>query len=569
MSITNPVLPGFHPDPSILRVGEDYYIATSTFQWFPGVRIHHSRDLVHWRPLTYALASTRLLNLDGVPDSGGVWAPCLSHDGHRFHLVYSIVRTIQGPFRDVRNFLITAADIHGPWSDPIPLGGGGFDASLFHDTDGRKYLLRQTWDHRPGRNPFAGIALQEYDPAGRALAGPVHDIFRGTALGLVEAPHLYRFRGWYFLITAEGGTGYEHAVTVARSRNLLGPYEADPVPLLTAWQRPDLVLQKAGHGSLVQTPGGEWYLAHLCARPLAALGPCPLGRETALQKCRITEDGWIRLESGGNHPRRRVPAPLSESHPWEEPSPMYSSGIPVGTPPQAYGYQPWVDGSSREWPDCSLRAPVDASWCAPADPTGRALRLRGRASLTSRDGVSLLARRVQAFRLEAEVTLACRPATFQHMAGLCFYYDSANWVYLRVTHEEGLGPCVGIDACDRGRFATLASVAIPALGGSEAGEDIRLGGKLDRDTLSFFVAGSDGVWRALGEPYPSGKLSDEYVEGMGFTGTMVGIAAIDLLGRGWTAEFSGFRYTEEAAGGYASEGAATGSEIPSRNSGLR
>jgi xylan 1,4-beta-xylosidase len=173
---------------------------------------------------------------------------------------------------------------------------------------------------------------------------------------------------------------------------------------------------------------------------------------------------------------------------------------------------------------------------------------------------------VQAFRLEAEVALTCRPASFQHMAGLVFYYDSANWVYLRVTHEEGLGPCVGIDACDKGRFATLASVA---LGGPFAGEDIRLGGKLEGGKLAFFVSGNDGVWRALGEPYPAGKLSDEYVEGMGFTGTMVGIAAVDLLGQGWPADFRGFRYTQEAEGGYASEGAATGSEIPSRNSGLR
>jgi xylan 1,4-beta-xylosidase len=171
--------------------------------------------------------------------------------------------------------------------------------------------------------------------------------------------------------------------------------------------------------------------------------------------------------------------------------------------------------------------------------------------------------------LEAEVTLACRPETFQHMAGLVFYYDSANWVYLRVTHEEGLGPCVGIDACDRGRFATWATTA---LGGPDACENIRLGGRLDRDKLAFFVAGlagSDGGWQALGEPYPAGKLSDDYVEGMGFTGAMVGLAAVDLLGQGWPADFHGFRYAEEAEAAYASEGAATGSEIPSRNSGLR
>src|SRR5690349_2447612 len=131
--IRNPVLPGSHPDPSALRVGDDFYLATSTFEWCPGVRLHHSRDLVHWRPLGGALDSTRLLDLTGCPDSGGGWAPNLSHADGLFHVVYSNVSTYAGGFTDSPNHLVTAESIDGPRSDPVPLHARGFDASLFHD----------------------------------------------------------------------------------------------------------------------------------------------------------------------------------------------------------------------------------------------------------------------------------------------------------------------------------------------------------------------------------------------------------------------------------------------------
>ena len=164
--IENPVLRGFHPDPSILRVGQDYYLATSTFEWFPGIRIHHSRDLGNWRLLTCALQDPAQLDLQGIPDSGGVWAPCLSHDEGVFYLAYGVVFQLNGAAKDVRNFVTTATDITGPWSPPVYLNSSGFDPSLFHE-DGRHWLLNMVWDHRVGRNPFYGIVLQEYCPLRR------------------------------------------------------------------------------------------------------------------------------------------------------------------------------------------------------------------------------------------------------------------------------------------------------------------------------------------------------------------------------------------------------------------
>ena len=146
--IQNPVLSGFHPDPSILRVKDDYYIATSTFEWFPGVQINHSKDLVHWDLLGYPLTRVSQLNMIGEEDSCGVWAPCLSYDKGRFYLIYTDVKSFIGSFKDTHNYLVTAEDIHGPWSEPIYLNSSGFDPSLFHDRDGRKYLVNMVMDHR-------------------------------------------------------------------------------------------------------------------------------------------------------------------------------------------------------------------------------------------------------------------------------------------------------------------------------------------------------------------------------------------------------------------------------------
>ena len=148
MKIQNPVLPGFNPDPSICRVGDDYYIATSTFEWFPGVQIHHSKDLVNWHLITHPLDKVSFLDMKGNPNSGGIWAPDLSYADGKFWLIYTDVKVVDGMWKDCHNYLITSESIFGPWSDPVELNGSGFDASLFHDADGRKYLVNMYWDQR-------------------------------------------------------------------------------------------------------------------------------------------------------------------------------------------------------------------------------------------------------------------------------------------------------------------------------------------------------------------------------------------------------------------------------------
>src|SRR6187401_998643 len=327
MNIRNPILPGFNPDPSIVRVGDDYYVATSTFEWFPGVEIHHSRDLVHWRLLARPLNRASQLDMRGDPDSCGVWAPCLTHADGLFHLIYTDVKrygrtTTAGAsgasLRDFHNYLVTSDRIDGEWSDPVHLNSSGFDPSLFHDEDGRKYLLNMLWDHRPGQNRFAGIVLQEYSPAERRLVGTRRNVFPGTAIGFTEAPHVYKRDGFYYLITAEGGTGWGHAVTMARSRELRGPYELHPdIYILSSRDRPDAPLQRAGHADLVETQDGQTYMAYLCGRPLPNRGTCTLGRETAIQPMVWGADDWLRTDGVPGLAQLQARAPGLPDHPFE------------------------------------------------------------------------------------------------------------------------------------------------------------------------------------------------------------------------------------------------------------
>jgi xylan 1,4-beta-xylosidase len=529
--IANPVLRGFNPDPSILHVGEDYYIATSTFEWCPGVAIHHSRDLVHWRLLTHAV--THQIDLRGNPDSGGIWAPCLTHDGERFHLIYTDVKfwSEVNYFKDSHNYLTTSADIMGPWSQPVYMNSSGFDPSLFHDADGRKWFLNALWDHRKGKNKFGGILIQEYDPKQQRLVGPVHNIFKGTPLRVTEAPHLYRHGGWYHLMTAEGGTAYKHAVTMARSRELLGPYEVDPEnPMLTAFNRPDLPIQKAGHASLVQTQTGEWYLAHLCGRPLAEAGHeaaprCNLGRETALQRVQWSADGWLRLSGGGNHPRALVDAPDLPAHPWE-PVPARDD----------------FDASSLAVQWSTLRVPPDRSWCSLEARAGF-LRLIGRESPSSRNTQSLVARRLQSQRARVTTTLEFDPQNFQQMAGLILYYDTSNYLYLRVSWDETHGRSLGIITMEGGQYDQPLEAEIPLL---EA--RVHLRATFDFVTVQFAYSLDGETWLEVGAAMEAGKLSDEHGHLLGFTGTFLGMCAQDLSGLGLHADFDSFAYEESWAG---------------------
>lgn len=537
MMIRNPILPGFNPDPSIVRVGDDYYIATSTFEWFPGVQIHHSRDLVHWRLLTRPLTRASQLNLLGDPDSCGVWAPCLTHaDGH-FWLIYTDVKrygrtTVGGAsgasLRDFHNYLVTADRIDGEWSDPVYLNSSGFDPSLFHDDDGRKYLVNMLWDHRPVPNRFAGIVLQEYSMAERKLVGRRENIFAGTALGFTEAPHLYKRDGWYYLLTAEGGTGWGHAVTMARSRNLRGPYELHPEsPILTSRRRPDAALQRAGHADLVETPHHDTYMVYLCGRPLPNRGRCTLGRETAIQKMRWDSDGWLRTSDGTGLPELETPAPELPPHPF----PAQAAREDFDEPTLPIDFQ-WL---RSPWPEELFSLTARPGF----------LRLIGRETMGSAFRQSLVARRLQAQCCSVSTALEFEPEHFQQGAGLVCYYNSTKFHYLHVSHDAALGRHLRVMTCTPDSpqgDAFTPPIALPSTGRV----DLRAEIDCERLLFAFRVEGRRGEWQWLPQVFDASILSDEatILGQPNFTGAFVGLACQDTSGAGRHADFDWFEYRE-------------------------
>lgn len=526
-AVPNPVLPGFHPDPSICRVGDTYYLATSTFQWHPGVRLHSSSDLRTWTPRPAPLREPRLLDLRGVPDSGGVWAPCLSHAPERpggpglFWLAFTVVRTCGSRQSDFLNALTTAPSIEGPWSDPVPLDAGGFDPSMFHDDDGRHWLIRMRWDPRPGREPFAGITIQAYDPGERALVGQPRVIFEGSRLGRTEGPHLYKRRGWYYLVTAEGGTSWDHAVTVARARELGGPYELDPRgPMLTSRDRPDHPIQKAGHASLVERPSGDWAVAYLGSRPLGRPPRCILGRETFLESV-VWEGDWPRLSSGGQAPGE---------------SPIFVPGAPPdGRAPGRDDFDAPELGPEYQ----SLRVPADPSWVSLTERPGFC-RLRGRDSLFSLLDQSLIARRVTAFRCSAAARVEFTPRSFQQSAGLIAYYDTRAWYYAHVSADDAGRRVLRLHKHQHGALLDVLGAEVP-LAGSGA---VELAADLDHERLRFRSREGEGGWTPLGPELDATVLSDDAGQsGDCFTGAFFGLCCQDLTGSRLHADFDWFDYT--------------------------
>lgn len=537
MIIRNPILRGFNPDPSIVRVGDDYYIATSTFEWFPGVQIHHSRDLVHWRLVARPLRRPSQLNLLGDPDSCGVWAPCLTHADGQFWLIYTEVKrygttTVAGAsgasLRDMHNYLVTSPRIDGEWSDPVFLNSSGFDPSLFHDDDGRKYLVNQLWDFRPGRNRFAGIVLQEYAPAERRLTGERRIIFEGTALGLTEGPHLYKRDGYYHLLTAEGGTGWGHAVTMARSRAITGPYALHPDrQILTARDRPDAVLQRAGHADLVETAEGATYLVYLCGRPLPNRGRCTLGRETAIQPMTWGADGWLRTSDGQGVPQLEAPAPAVAPHPY--PAAAIREDFDGPELPPAF-----------QW----LRSPWPEELFSLTARAGH-LRLYGRETIGSVFRQALVARRWEAHCFSARTVVDFEPEHFQQMAGLTCYYNGSKFHYLYVSHDETLGRHLRVmSALPDQPQADAFTPPIPLPGA----DPVELRAEVDRERLQFAYRPRGAPWRWLPQIFDASILSDEATAPgrPNFTGAFVGLACQDLAGTGRPADFDWFDYEERA-----------------------
>ncbi|MDV7143127.1 glycoside hydrolase family 43 protein [Tropicimonas sp. TH_r6] len=525
--VSNPILPGFHPDPSLCKAGDTWYIATSTFEWYPGVEINASKNLSDWELVARPLDRAALLDMRGNPDNCGVWAPALSYADGLFWLIYTNVKRFDGSYKDAHNYLTTAPAITGPWSDPVRMNSSGFDPSLFHDEDGRKWFVNMQWDYRGAEGPhpgghFAGILLQEYDHAKRTLVGPVTRIFEGSARGLTEAPHLLRHDGKYVLITAEGGTGYEHAVTHARADTITGPYELHPqTHVLTAADKPEAGLLRIGHGQ----PAGDsegWWHSFLCGRPLPGLRRCPLGRETGITRAWWGADGWMYCDDPQDSLR------------------------PDGYTEECKEYR--FDGTMDldfQW----LRTPETERIFSTTVRPGH-LRLFGRESIGSWFEQALLARRQTGWRYSAETVLAFEPRDFQSQAGLAAYYNRHQFHYLFLSRDEAGNRALAIQSCPglwpEGTIERPIGEGVPVPEGL-----LELGVDVDLDALQFRWRVPGSEWALIGPVLDASVLSDEGGRGehSNFTGAFVGMAAQDASGQGLPADFATFRYWNRNAAG--------------------
>lgn len=530
-TIQNPILPGFNPDPCICRNGDDYYIAVSTFEWFPGVGIYHSKDLKNWRLVSRPLNRSSQLNMMGNPNSGGIWAPALSYSDNQFWLIYTDVKVTEGQWKDGHNYLVTCDTIDGEWSEPIHMNSSGFDPSLYHDEDGKKYFVNMMWDHRNGHHNFYGIVLQEYSVTEQKLIGKPEIIFKGTDIKLTEAPHLYKINGYYYLLTAEGGTKYDHQSTIARSKNINGPYEVHPEnPLISSFAHPRIELQKAGHASMVQTQTDEWFLVHLTGRPLPRenqplldpRGFCPLGRETAIQRLEWKDD-WPYVV-GGNKPSFEIQGPNIEEVIWGN----------------DYDEKDDFNNTTLNLHFQSLRIPLDNKIMSLTDNPGH-LRLYGKESLTSKFTQAFIARRWQHFHFEAETKVSFNPDSFQQSAGLVNYYNTENWTSLQITWNEEKGRVLELSTCDNFIFNQPLQGKEIIIPKDVTYVYIRVNVNTNIYTYSYSFDGSE--WNQIPIEFDSAKLSDDYIQGGGFfTGAFVGMQCQDTSGKHLHADFDYFVY---------------------------
>jgi len=519
VKIENPILKGFNPDPCICKAKGKYYIATSTFEWFPGVQIYESCDLVNWKLKCAPLNNVEYLNLKGIPDSAGIWAPALSFYEDTFYLVYTIAKQIDGYFKDVPNYVITSKNIEGPWSEPVFINASGFDPSMYHE-DGKHYVINPQWDPRPleGHNKFNGLVLQEFDLE-KGMVGESKMVFPGSGTGGCEGPHIMKKDGYYYIIAAEGGTGRHHSICVARSENIWGPYEVSPYhPLITAWEK-DTILKKSGHGNFVETDDGEWYMTHLCARYLNNKDVCVLGRETALQRLEWI-DGWPRMIQGDNTPALLVEAPKCAKEKLEE-SKIYETSFNI-------------DIVKEGW--MSLRTPFDKK----VKLTNDGLIIKGGDSLTSLHDQSLIARKWDSFKFTSETCVQFNPYHYSQMAGLACYYNTKVWYFLYVGYDEKVKKRI-VNVLTNNNFSFSEPLKGEYIYVEDSVKDIYLKVEVNQENLQFCYAYDDKEYKAIGPVLDASILSDEHAAGWAYTGAVSGITVVDVFNKDTSAMFTWFR----------------------------
>jgi alpha-N-arabinofuranosidase len=520
----NPVIPGFAPDPSITRVGLDYYLVTSTFEYFPGIPVYHSRDLVNWSLIGHALADPRSAGLAQVESSGGVQAPTIRHHAGVFYVVSTSI--VDGK---AVSFIVTATDAKGPWSAPKVLEDAvGIDPSLFFDDDGRVWYTANWLPPDPQFPGQAEIWLQELDLSRFKLIGQRHFLWRGCCQGeWAEAPHLFKKDGRYVLLIAEGGTSYEHAVAVAVSKSVTGPYRSSPRnPALThrhlSYDHP---ITSVGHADLVELPDGRWYAVVLGTRRLKG-EHATLGRETFLVPVTWeTEREWWKED------KRTFPvfSPASGKVELQDTLPLPSTRQRLATQFHDDFRAPTLH------PEWTFRRSHDVPFHSLAARQGVLRMALQPAAVAEKARYSFVGIRQRHLAFTASVRLDFVPAGAEEAGLLLIQKDTAAFALTRARDAGGKTVLRVSRFGDDGR-AVLAEQAVAPGAGL-----LRVRG----DGLNYrFEQSADGRrWLPVGPLMDGTQLSPAVLKGFNYTGVFVGLYA-SSNGRPSAAhaDFSRWRY---------------------------
>jgi len=401
----NPVIRGMNPDPSICRVGDDFYLVTSTFEFFPGLPVYHSKDLVNWEIIGYALDRPSNCPMEGAGASGGNYAPALRYHNGTFY----ISCTNYGGKGSQGVFYVTATNPAGPWSEPVWVGNWYVDPSMTFANDSMYWVS-------PDNN--GSFMVGTFDPVQKKFIKPLQKVATGLGGSSPEGPHLYKINDYYFLMSAEGGTGYEHREVIQRSKSPYGPFEPSPYnPVISNMNKPESPFHAIGHADLVQLGDGSWWLVCLGIRPKAGRYQ-HLGRETFLAPVRWTEDGW---PIGGDNGimLEEFAVPNLPEHKWEkDPVRDDFNSIKLGL----------------QWN--FLRNPYETDWSLTEKPGY--LRLKGsNVSLKEKNSPAFVGRRQPDFNMEASAKVSFLPVAENEEAGLVVRGNDANYFCLVITLREG------------------------------------------------------------------------------------------------------------------------------------
>lgn len=503
----NPILPGWNSDPSICRVGSDYYIVTSSFAYFPGVPIYHSKDLINWEQIGFALDRPSQLPLDGQGVSHGIWAASIRYNPS--NKTFYIITTN----KDVGNFFVKAKDPRGPWSEPIMLPNvKGIDPSFFFDTDGRAYIVND--DAPDGPAQYRGhrcIRFREFDVKNDCTIG------EGTGRVIVdkgvvpenepiwiEGPHIYKIDGAYYLMCAEGGTKIEHSEVLFRADSVGGPYlPVEQNPILTQRDLPDgrpNAVTCTGHGDLVMTPDSTWYAVFLGCRPCAGWFE-NMGRETFMLPVRWAEAGLPYITAPG------------ESVPLRAEVKGASRGSKVTFGNSYYETDFSGDKLGLGW--LSLRGPVDSLVSLAATPGALTLVNKG-VNTTDKGVPSFVGRRLHHSAFSCSTSMSFVPKAHGEMAGLALFKNESHQYWLCASCDSVGSPVAQVRQVTKENREGDVLASVPITLGAV---DLRIS-SADGRTFSFAIRQDDAEWQVLLDGADAAYLSTR--EAGGFTGTTVG-----------------------------------------------